>query len=201
MLITGRADTMAIHQQDWDHLRDATTEALGSEAARTLMAALEGVPDDVARRADLDRFATKDDLERFATKEDLARALENYPTRAELKAELAQALANYPTKAELKAELAQALTNYPTKDDLARALANHPTRLEWNTRFDAIEQRFVGIDRHLTELHEDMNTGFSEIRTDLREIRRQGIVQTRINLATVAGSITAAIAISTAIAG
>jgi hypothetical protein len=135
---------MAINERDWTHLRDASTEALGAEAAQILMAALEGLPDDVARRSDLDRFATKEYLE----------------------------------------------ANYPTKEYLAH---NYMTRGELEVRFDA-------VDRRLVELRQDMHTGFTEIRQDLRDLRRQGIVQTRINLATMAGSITAAIAISTAIA-
>jgi hypothetical protein len=65
-------------------------ELLGSEHAATLM---EHLPPDrwneLATKADLDRFATKEDLERFATKEDLERFatkedLERFATKADL---------------------------------------------------------------------------------------------------------------------
>ena len=56
----------------------------------------------------------------------MKQALENYPTKDDLKREIAASLENYPTKddlkRELKKEIKDALVDYPKKSDLLREI-------------------------------------------------------------------------------
>lgn len=101
-------------------LRAHLTDAHGPEVANAMMARLQ--PDEVH----WEDLATKADLERFATKADLERALTNYPTKADLE----RALANYATKDQLDAMKHELLAAF--RGELNQAVVSQTRMLIWS---------------------------------------------------------------------
>ena len=136
---------------------------INQQIARDLASLKARVDNDMATKADLERFATKADLERFATKADL----EGFATKADLE--------RFATKADLERFATKAdLEGFATKADLEG----------FATKSDFRDLRSDTRDG-LTELRSEMLQGFGR----LHRMLVSGMVSMSILMAAVAAGI------------